>query len=645
MSYRSRLVLLAVLGGLGGAVLLSRLFAMQVAGSGASRKAAEKQVAGWRPVHSARGRILDRNGKELAAEEAGYELVVRTAAWRSVMHECSRCGLVRFYPKDTEAKTCTRCKTKHGLVAVGRSDVTTLARLLGISAAELLERVEARVIDAEDAVQDALKDALKALGADLPRRQREQQESALRLDHGWRPRRIARDVPYEVAREVELNPHTYPAFRIRAVHARRTTGGRDFVHLLGLVRRETIALEGADGLKAEQAVGASGVESAFDRDLSGEPGWIRILLDPRDGEARVVERHPPRHGLDVRLTIAAEDQARAAAALGEAPGAFIVIDAEKGDVFAAATAPGYEPSEYARILGEQQEAYDRTGRWPKHSVLHDAAFDDFDLPGSIVKPMTAVAALVSGVATPDTRLACDRFFRNRSGKALTNLRCSHEHGEVDLREALVRSCNVYFQTLQRETIERGLFDRFFDVSRRFGFGLPTGIELEPSPFLDRYDPGHTWAENIWMAIGQGEVKLSPAQIARAYAGLFTGAMPRLRLVAEVGGRRVPPQRTPLGIDEAALRPVREALRDVAGRGTAAGYGLERWPVSLKTGTAQLGGRLELQNAWLAGFLPAHRGRPAVAFAMVLFDTTQNGAEACGPRLAEFLRGFYGEGRE
>ncbi len=631
MTYRGRLLLLAILGGFGGAVLLVRLFGMQVAGRGDSREAAERQVADWRPLHSRRGRILDAQGNELAAEEVGYELAVRTAAWRAVMHECPRCGLVRFYTAGQKAGHCTRCKAP--LAQVDRADVAPLARHLGIGVAELLERVEERVEEARRSVEKGL--------TDLPPRQAAQERKRLENDHGWRPRRVARDVSYEVAREVELNPHANPAFRIRAQHARRATGGRDFVHLLGQVTQEQRKVPEAEGLAIDASVGASGLELAFDQVLSGEPGWIRILRDPRDGEARVVERHAPRHGLDVRLTIAAADQARAVAALGGVSGAFVVIDALDGKVLAAASAPGYEPGDYARVLGEITEEKERKGRWPKHHALREAALADFDVPGSIVKPMTAIGALLAGVATAETKIACDRYFRNRRGQPLPSLRCSHEHGELDLREALARSCNVYFQTVQKGTIEQGHFDRFFEVSRRFGFGLPTGVELEPAPFPDTYDAGRTWEQNVSMAIGQGRVRLSPAQVARAYAGLFTGALPRLHLAAEVGGRPVPPERTPLGIDERALRFVRDALGDVARRGTAAGYGLERWPVALKTGTAQLGGTL--QNAWLAGYVPAHAGRPAIAFAMVVFDTELNGAEACAPRLAEFLRGFYGEG--
>lgn len=628
LGYRGRIALLAGLAAVLGLLFLSRLFAMQVVGSGGYRNAARKQIASARAVHAPRGRVLDALGQELAVEEVGFELTVRAAAWRSVMHECPRCGLVRFQRKDRPPEACIRCRRK--LVCVDRSDLSGLARLLDMSAAELHERVEKRVVEVEEIVE-------RRLGTDLPPRREQQERARLWADFGWRPRRIARDVSYEVAREVELNPHRYPAFRILPVHTRRANGGRDFVHILGLVREET---ENVEGLDLEAATGVSGIERAFDEALRGEPGRLRIARDPRDGEERVVERRPARRGEDVRLTIALADQARAVAALGGATGALVVIDLD-GSVLAAASSPGYEPAEYARVLESINAQKERTGRWPKHHALADAAFSGPDVPGSIVKPVTAVAALLAGVATREATIECDRHFRNRRGDPLTSLRCSSAHGGVAVHDALVRSCNVYFQTVQKEAIERGVFDRMFDVARRFGFGLPTGIELEPAPFPDTWDPGDSWAENVWMAIGQGEVRLSPAQVARAYAALATGSLPRLRLVAEVGGRPVPPQRTPLGIDESVLRLVREALLDVPRHGTGAGHGLERWPISLKTGTAQLGGTL--QNAWLAGFLPAHRGRPAIAFAIVIFDTELNAAQACAPSLAEFLRGFYGEG--
>jgi len=130
-------------------------------------------------------------------------------------------------------------------------------------------------------------------------------------------------------------------------------------------------------------------------------------------------------------------------------------------------------------------------------------------------------------------------------------------------------------------------------------------------------------------------------MARAYAALATGYLPRLHLVAQVGSRPVEVVREPVDVPPWVLAALRDALRDVPRRGTAAGHGLERWDVACKTGTAQVAGERD-HNAWMAGFAPARLGRPAIAFAMVVLDTPLHGGAACGPRLHEFFRRFYGD---
>jgi cell division protein FtsI/penicillin-binding protein 2 len=135
--------------------------------------------------------------------------------------------------------------------------------------------------------------------------------------------------------------------------------------------------------------------------------------------------------------------------------------------------------------------------------------------------------------------------------------------------------------------------------------------------------------------------VSPAQVARAYAGLSTGYLPRLFLVDRVGDRAFLPERVHLGLNEVDRERIVASLWVVprAG-GTAAGWGLERWGLACKTGTAELVRGARINNAWLAGFAPAQHGRPAIAFAMVALRTHLHGGEACGPRVAEFLRAFY-----
>ncbi|MFQ5845517.1 MAG: hypothetical protein ACE5JG_11080, partial [Planctomycetota bacterium] len=75
--------------------------------------------------------------------------------------------------------------------------------------------------------------------------------------------------------------------------------------------------------------------------------------------------------------------------------------------------------------------------------------------------------------------------------------------------------------------------------------------------------------------------------------------------------------------------------------TAAGYGLRRWGIACKTGTAKLG-RGRVYHAWMAGFAPHRDGRPPIAFAMAVLDTPESGARECGPRLRRFFSAFYDE---
>jgi cell division protein FtsI/penicillin-binding protein 2 len=247
-------------------------------------------------------------------------------------------------------------------------------------------------------------------------------------------------------------------------------------------------------------------------------------------------------------------------------------------------------------------------------------------------------------------VVCEHFFRNKHGVPIDNgFKCNGTHGEIALDTALVKSCNIYFQTMMARFLDRKLLARHDELCRRFGFGERTGVEVErasyPTNRFDLFRKGTSWGERVQSAVGQGDaIRLSPAQVARAYAGLATGSVPELHLVARVGGRRTVPSSRPLGIPESALAPVRSALRDVPVRGTATGYRLAEFGVACKTGTAERGNDLA-NNAWLAGFAPARGNRPAIAFAMVVLNTPEHGADGCGPRLLQFLVSFYGEAHE
>jgi cell division protein FtsI/penicillin-binding protein 2 len=396
--------------------------------------------------------------------------------------------------------------------------------------------------------------------------------------------------------------------------------------------------------------GIKGSEFHFEKVLGGTHGWVATKRDPRAGRREVVDERLPKAGRTVQLTLDLRDQARGASVLQDVEGAFVVVEAETGAVRVLATAPSYDPDRYgetvagwSKLAAEQGQG---ASRWVHGTPLIDRAFRSFNPPGSILKPFTAVALLSAGDMTADELIECRHDFHYR-GRRLGYLKCNGLHEQVNLHRGLVKSCNIYFQTLMVRMLDANRFPVFEEMGRSFGFGKPTGIEIQSR--LGIPDGWDFWRARreltlVASAIGQGVVRLSAAQVARAYAGLAAGSLPRLTIVSRVGDRTTRPGRTSLPVDEGILETVRTALRGVARPGGTAGeHGLDRWQMGCKTGTAQLGMKdRDLNNAWMAGFAPPQKGRPAVAFAMVVMRTPFGGGHECGPRLAEFFRYFYEE---
>ena len=656
LSYRQRLSLLALLTACGGGLLGVRLFGLQVVEYDEWVAQADRLRSGWRPVRPRRGEIRDSTGRVLAFDAPGFELSLLALGWKTTRYECRNCGAAHSVKRDPPAR-CRRCRLTRMpdpgdkaplIVPADQRDLRPMARLLEMREADLRRRVEQRVAQVEGTIAKLLEE--------YTGRRRGAQEREYWFDYGRRPQRIRRDVPYEVAREVALHPRRNPAFSIQVSHSRQYPGQEPFAHILGRLgeagRRAVITREDGSQRTMVRQAGVSGLEYHFDSILRGEPGWVETTRDWGRRSRRIVKERPAQPGQTIRLTIDAVDQQRAYLALARDPGAFVVINAETGALLALATAPSFDPAQYQAVWQQWRRREKAVGRTRMYdSPFPERAFRSYQPPGSVMKPFTALAALAAGDGAFDESIRCERTFRYGGKRYNAFLQCNATHGDIDMRGALRISCNVYFQTLMARMLEREHFSRFEALGRRFGFGRPTGIEIE-----NRLKPAGRWNFEgeryrgvlIASAIGQGKVLLSPAQMARAYAGLATGFLPRLHLVGSVGGARTRVERTPLGLEEERLREIRRSLRAVARPGgSASRCGLDRYGIACKTGTAQLVSRrgANLYNAWMAGFAPARGRRPAIAFSMVILRSPHGGAEACGRRLEEFFAWFYDRGGE
>ncbi len=407
---------------------------------------------------------------------------------------------------------------------------------------------------------------------------------------------LAEDAGPEVVLALREWPERFAGVEIESHPWRQHPYGALAAHLLGTV--------GENG-------GTSGVEALHDATLAGRPGADRVEVDSRGRVVGRLDRLPPTPGRDVRLTVDVDAQMAAEAALAEgmaaarplhaAPGgAVVALECATGDVLALASAPGFDP-------GTPPLAGD-------HSPLVNRALQGLYAPGSTFKPVTALAGLAAGAVTPAT-VVQDRGSYQVGGRVFRNAQ-GRSYGRVDLARALAVSSDVYFYALGQRLHRQDGDGPIQAAARGLGLGAVTGIDIGPEA-AGRV-PGPDWkraarqqglfpdprwypGDSVNLAIGQGELEVTPLQLAVAYAALANGGpRPRPHVTAGAGGDGGR-SRSPGGPSGEALGPGQQApvlagLRAavVSPEGTAARAfeafsipGLEVWG---KTGTAQRVGR-------------------------------------------------------
>ena len=444
----------------------------------------------------------------------------------------------------------------------------------------------------------------------------------------------------ELARFCEREA-SFPGFSVQEDEERIYPRGESAAHVLGWVG-STVADAGTAGDErfyfiAPELHGKSGIEYQYDTFLSGVPGERKVLVDARGFAIRDWTVVEPQKGPDLTLTLDADIQSLVERQLAGVRGACVVLDPRNGDILALASAPAYDPNTVRRSDRYQALAAD-----PAKPLLDRAAGGAY-APGSTFKPVTALAALSVGYPTNGT-YACEGVFTLGE----MNLRCARRwgHGELDLRHALMLSCNPFFCNLGLEAGTNVLCA----TARVFGLGQRTGVDLGVDSGGIVPDEGwkmRTYHEKWYtgdlaqMSIGQGMLLVSPLQMALVAGALGTGYRVTPHLKAGLKS-----DRSPLPFPAEHLTLVREGMRMVVagdgetrGGGWRCGEGLAV-PVSGKTGTAEVGrGATRRKNTWFIAFAPSDN--PRVALALVVENGESGGATAA-PRANAILKGIFGE---
>jgi penicillin-binding protein 2 len=473
---------------------------------------------------------------------------------------------------------------------------------------------------------------------------------------------LKRDIDWESIVALETHQLELPGVSVQ-VGPRRTYPFADTAaHLLGYVGEVSQQeLANRRGYRMGDLIGKSGAERYWEDYLRGIDGGQQVEVDAVGRRLRVLSEVEETPGNTLVLSLDRELQLTAERAMGDREGAIVALDPRSGDVLAMVSRPAFDPNVFARgIRAAEWRALVQDRKRPLNSKAIQGTYP----PGSTFKVVMAAAALEEGVVNPFTQIFCGGgiFFGNRT------FRCwrSSGHGNMNVHEALVRSCDVFFyQVGQRLGI-----DAIADYAHRFGLGAPTGISLEhesggiiPSSAWKRQRFGEPWyaGETLSVAIGQGYVTTTPLQMANVIAAIANdGTVYRPQFVKRVetpDGTTVLEQQpvvtNQLGFKKTTLLQIRQALSDVvnSNRGTGAKARVRGIEVGGKTGTSQVGKlgaerskqghmtRERKDHAWFLAFAPV--SNPEIAVAVLAEHAGEHGGTAAAPIAQQVIAHYFG----
>jgi penicillin-binding protein 2 len=465
-----------------------------------------------------------------------------------------------------------------------------------------------------------------------------------------------------------VNRHDLPGVDLATRMARHYPYGPVGVHALGYVG--SISEEDLKRLDPAEyfgtaAIGKTGLERAYEDQLHGRGGFREVLVnaegrtvDTLGGAKPELRVERPAAGNDLELSLDIELQRVAEEALGAQRGAVVALDPWTGEVLVLASTPTFDPNKFARGISTQ-DYRDLTTN--PDQPLYNRALRGTYPPGSTIKPLMALAGLEAGVIKPeDTRFCPGYFMLPKSTRRYRDWK-KEGHGKVDMHEAIMTSCDVYFYGLAATL---GI-DRIHDAMSRLGFGGITGIDVEGE--RSGIMPSTEWkkgafkaremqvwfpGETVIVGIGQGYWTATPLQLAHATAVLATRGphfKPQLvRALRDPGTRELsarPPQPLPtVQLNNAdSWEVIVDAMVAVTtgARGTAvrASRGTS-YTIAGKTGTAQVYsiGQQEKYNeeevaerlrdhALFVAFAPAEKPRLVIA---VLVENGGHGGSVAAP---------------
>jgi penicillin-binding protein 2 len=420
----------------------------------------------------------------------------------------------------------------------------------------------------------------------------------VRRKHSFVPVVVRANLSWDEMARIEVAIPELPGVSIDQGVTRHYSFGESAAHVLGYVA--AVAEEELDGDPLLELpdirIGKSGVEKSQDQELRGTAGTSQVEVNAFGRVVRELTRVTGKPGQDVVITLDMAIQEFATRRCSaEQSVSSVLLDAVTGDILALVSIPGFDPVPFTTGLAPamwQQLTHD-----PRKPLVNKVIAGVYP-PGSTFKPMVAAAALTAGVLTPQTSFTCPGYLT--LGNATFHCWRHGGHGTLRLRDAIKKSCDVFFY----ETARRVGIDRLAAMARRFGFGSLLGSDfpgqrpgLIPSREWKLAATGTQWSqgETVIAGIGQGSVLATPLQLATMVARLITGRAVTPRLVRPEGLMRQGGERLAdfpaLGVDAHALALIRDGMNAVVneqgGTAYAARIAEPAFAMGGKSGTSQV----------------------------------------------------------
>jgi len=483
---RSRLLGLGLASSAVIAGLLARLWSMQLLSYDEYTTQAESNRTRTISLAAQRGRILDRNGKEIVGNRPSLAVISKPE------------------------------------VVDNEIEVQLLGNLIGMPAAAVRRKIQ-------DQTEGAQSD-----------------------------RTVATDVSRRVVAFIGEHPYLFDGITVEERSARSYPYGRLASHVVGYtgtVTREQLEEsakkiddEGAIVYETGDTVGQAGVEFMYESVLQGIRGEQNVHVDANGSVLEYSTSVEPQNGSDLILTIDATLQKACEDALAKTidavsatvspeccAGSVLVMDVTNGEILAMASAPTYSPNIF--VGGISNDDWVSLQSEESANPLMNRAISGQYPSASTIKPLTALAALDNGIADEDSRYFCTGWWTG-FGEGSGQYCWEHDgHGEMSVQTGITFSCDVVFYEIGKGFYESRDPEAFQAKLHEWGLGALTNIDL-PGESAGRIPDAewkwkyYTSASDIdrqWkggdftnLAIGQGDLLVTPIQMACAYAGIATG---------------------------------------------------------------------------------------------------------------------------